>query len=96
VADYYDKRRKERSKRVPESPGETFDNLHLVVAGERLVQALPEAGKAGEVMPVPTLNQGTIQGRPLDVGARVGIMRNLEFSAGGRVHRISKGSYSKA
>jgi hypothetical protein len=33
-------------------------------------------------------------GQQVDVGARVGVMRNLEFSAGGRAHRLSTGSYS--
>ncbi len=34
--------------------------------------------------------------QPPDVGAQVGIMRNLEFSAGGRAHRISTGPYRKS
>jgi hypothetical protein len=34
-------------------------------------------------------------GREIDLGAQVGIRRNLEFSAGGRAHRISLGSYAK-
>jgi hypothetical protein len=32
----------------------------------------------------------------LETGARVGLKRNLEFSAGGRAHRIITGSYTKA
>ena len=32
----------------------------------------------------------------LNVGAQVGSNRNLEFSAGGRSHRVSTGSYTKA
>ncbi len=96
---YYSKRRMERSKRVPESPDDTFDDLSITVAGDRLVQALPEAGRAGQALPVPVPalieSEGAEGGRPIDVGARVGVMRNLEFSAGGRAHRISKGSYSK-
>jgi hypothetical protein len=31
-----------------------------------------------------------------DVGAQVGFKRNLEFSAGGRAHRVSTGSYTRA
>jgi hypothetical protein len=31
---------------------------------------------------------------PIDIGAQVGVMRNLEFSAGGRAHRISTGTWS--
>lgn len=34
--------------------------------------------------------------KPIGVGAQVGILRNLEFSAGGRAHRISTGPYTKA
>jgi hypothetical protein len=33
-------------------------------------------------------------GQQVDVGAQVGILRNLEFSAGGRSHRLSRGSWS--
>ena len=32
----------------------------------------------------------------LEVGSQVGLRRNLECSAGGRAHRISMGSYTKA
>jgi hypothetical protein len=32
----------------------------------------------------------------LEPGAQVGLKRNLEFTAGGRAHRISTGSYTKA
>ncbi|MEO8284881.1 MAG: hypothetical protein ABI670_00395 [Chloroflexota bacterium] len=32
----------------------------------------------------------------IDIGAQVGIMRNLEFSAGGRAHRLITGTYSSA
>jgi hypothetical protein len=32
----------------------------------------------------------------IGVGAQVGILRNLEFTAGGRAHRISTGPYTKA
>ncbi len=34
--------------------------------------------------------------KAIGVGAQVGIMRSLEFSAGGRAHRISTGPYTKA
>lgn len=33
-------------------------------------------------------------GEQIDIGARVGIVRNLEFSAGGRAHRLATGTYS--
>lgn len=45
----------------------------------------------------------TVVGSPVDptnktigVGAHVGILRSLEFTAGGRAHRISTGPYTKA
>ena len=31
-----------------------------------------------------------------DVGSQVGALRNLEYSAGGRAHRISTGPYTRA
>ncbi len=31
-----------------------------------------------------------------DVGSQVGVLRNLEYSAGGRSHRISTGPYTRA
>lgn len=45
---------------------------------------------------VPSIVKVASQGRPVDVGAQVGIMRNLEFSAGGRAHRVSMGPYSQS
>jgi hypothetical protein len=45
---------------------------------------------------VPSIVKVASQGRPVDVGAQVGIMRNLEFSAGGRAHRVSTGPYSQS
>lgn len=44
-------------------------------------------------------NAGALGGgdqQAVGVGAHVGIMRNLEFSAGGRSHRMSTGPYCKA
>ena len=32
----------------------------------------------------------------LDIGAQVGLKRNLEFTAGARANRVSTGSYTKA
>lgn len=49
--------------------------------------------------PTGTSHAGTSGGenqQPIGIGAQVGIMRNLEFSAGGRAHRISTGPYRKA
>jgi hypothetical protein len=47
----------------------------------------------------PTHRAGTdtdIAVSGLDIGAQVGLRRNLEFTAGGRAHRLSTGSYTKA
>jgi hypothetical protein len=44
--------------------------------------------------PATTPVGGASGSQPPDVGARVWIMRNLEFSAGGRSHRLSRGSWS--
>ena len=38
----------------------------------------------------------TVGNKQIGVGAQVGILRNLEFTAGGRAHRISTGPYTKA
>lgn len=37
----------------------------------------------------------TLGPKPIGVGAQVGVMRNLEFTAGGRAHRISSGPYTR-
>lgn len=37
-----------------------------------------------------------IGNKQIGIGAQVGILRNLEFTAGGRAHRISTGPYTKA
>ena len=37
----------------------------------------------------------TLGNKAIGVGAQVGIMRNLEFTAGGRAHRISTGPYTR-
>ena len=54
--------------------------------GESNMAAVDARNVPGTVLPAAL---GTV-----DSGARVGILRNLEFSAGGRAHRVSKGSYS--
>lgn len=57
--------------------------------GERAMQP---AGSATDA----SLAGITAGNKQIGVGAQVGIMRNLEFSAGGRAHRISTGPYTKA
>src|SRR4051795_10997161 len=61
-----------------------------------------ERSQSDQALGVPLNSLGVIPaqgnraggGRVIDAGAQVGIMRNLEFTAGGRAHRISTGTYS--
>ena len=63
-----------------------------------------ERSQSDQALGVPLNSLGVIPaqgnraggGRVIDAGAQVGIMRNLEFTAGGRAHRISTGTYSSA
>ena len=58
--------------------------------------ALQYSGTAG---PSGVVQSGAGQARrgPIgDVGSQVGALRNLEYSAGGRSHRISTGPYTRA
>ncbi|MDQ3927524.1 MAG: hypothetical protein M3328_00095 [Chloroflexota bacterium] len=57
--------------------------------GER---AMTAAGAATDA----TTAGVTIGNKQIGLGAQVGIMRNLEFTAGGRSHRVSTGPYTKA
>ena len=45
---------------------------------------------------VPARGNRAGGGTQIDIGARVGIMRNLEFTAGGRAHRLATGTFSHA
>ncbi len=66
------------------NPGESFRSIE----GPGTTQTLAGTSNAGA--------SGGGNQQPIGVGAQVGIMRNLEFSAGGRAHRISTGPYRKA
>ncbi len=57
--------------------------------GER---ALTSAGAATDA----STSGVEVGNKQIGVGAQVGILRNLEFTAGGRAHRISTGPYTKA
>ena len=68
---------------TPESnPGE---GPSLSYSGTTNSQGVVQSG-AGQARRVPLR----------DVGSQVGALRNLEFSAGGRSHRISTGPYRRA
>jgi hypothetical protein len=45
---------------------------------------------------VPASGNKAGGGQDIDTGAKVGVMRNLEFTAGGRAHRMSVGTHSPA
>ena len=84
---------------LPSSPGQKSPNRGPQAdpnPGER--SALDEAqgvsvDSMGILSPRGTRAGG---GQEIDTGAQVGIMRNMEFSAGGRAHRLSTGTYSSA
>jgi hypothetical protein len=85
------------SKSPPSTPVDTATDL-----GPRTDPNPGERSMASERANVPLDSLGIIPargnraggGRQIDVGAQVGILRNFEFTAGGRSHRISKGSFS--
>jgi hypothetical protein len=54
--------------------------------------ALSAAGAATDT----TMAGVRVGNKVVGIGAQVGIMRNLEFTAGGRAHRVSTGPYTKA
>ena len=70
---------------VPGPGGEDVD----ANPGER---ALTPEGSATDA----TVSGVTVGNKQIGVGAQVGILRNLEFTAGGRAHRVSTGPYTKA
>ncbi|MEA2574104.1 MAG: hypothetical protein QOH93_1402 [Chloroflexia bacterium] len=55
-------------------------------------QAMTAAGAATDA----SMSGISVGNKQIGVGAQVGIMRNLEFTAGGRAHRVSTGPYTKA
>ena len=92
MSNYYPSRPPEASEGMAAAPGAerspktaTGDETPVAASGERA--ALGTSG--GWIERLGTRKQ-------LDFGAQVGVMRNLEFTAGGRAHRISAGSYTRA
>ena len=83
--------------RGKQDPGMSGQNQVTGPSGEDIdanpgERALTPAGAATDA----TTAGVTIGDKQIGVGAQVGIMRNLEFTAGGRAHRISTGPYTKA
>lgn len=64
--------------------------------GERSARADAQGLPLNSLGIIPARGNRAGGGAQIDVGARIGIIRNLEFSAGGRAHRISIGSFSYA
>lgn len=62
--------------------------------GERSAMAHTQGVPLNSLGIIPARGNRAGGGSQIDVGARVGIMHSLEFSAGGRSHRISIGSFS--
>ncbi len=80
-----------------QEPGMSGQNMVTGPGGEEIdanagERALTAAGSATDA----SVGAADVGGKQIGVGAQVGIMRNLEFTAGGRAHRISTGPYTKA
>jgi hypothetical protein len=65
---------------------------------EAMQEAARQSAGLASLFPQPASELQLEAGLPAgtDVGAQVGFKRNLEFSAGGRSHRLSTGSYTRA
>jgi hypothetical protein len=64
--------------------------------GERSSMAAAAGVPLSSLGIVPARGNRAGGGQEIDLGARVGIMRNLEFTAGGRAHRLITGTHSPA
>jgi hypothetical protein len=76
---------------TPMSPVEEDAN-----PGEHALTAQGQGFRPVPLADTPSMVRAAADGHPIDAGAQVGIMRNLEFSAGGRAHRISTGPYTQS
>jgi hypothetical protein len=84
---------------VPSSPGEITDYYGRVPdpnPGERAESDDASGVPIVAVSPRPARGNRAGGGQQIDVGAVVGIRRNLEFTAGGRAHRMITGTHSNA
>ncbi len=62
--------------------------------GERSAQDVISGVPTNSLGAVPARGNRAGGGQQIDVGAQVGIMRNLEFTAGGRAQRLITGTFS--
>ena len=64
--------------------------------GERSLAAAAAGVPLNSLGIIPARGNRAGGGQQIDIGAQVGIMRNLEFTAGGRAHRLITGTHSPA
>jgi hypothetical protein len=64
--------------------------------GERSEMAAAAGAPLNSLGIIPARGNRAGGGLQIDLGAQVGIMRNLEFSAGGRAHRLITGTHGPA
>ena len=92
---------------MTENPKNAAPSTPTSVTPDRGVLTDPNPGERSSMddqMGVPPNSLGVLPargnraggGQQLDTGARVGVMRNTEFTAGGRAHRLITGSYGPA
>ena len=94
----YDEKKVE-SPGPPSTPTETTPDRGPTTdpnPGERSALAQALGAPINSLGVIPARGNRAGGGQEVDLGARVGIMRNLEFTAGGRAHRLSTGTHSPA
>lgn len=64
--------------------------------GERSSQAATQGAPLNSLGLIPARGNRAGGGQEIDLGAQVGVMRNMEFTAGGRDHRLITGAFSHA
>jgi hypothetical protein len=64
--------------------------------GERSALADASGAPLSSLGIIPSRGNRAGGGQEIDTGAQVGILRNLEFTAGGRAHRLVTGTFSSA
>src|SRR3989442_225378 len=93
------KNRKSRKEAAPSpNPSYTPDRGPLTDPnpGERSAQADALGAPLNSLGLIPARGNRAGGGQQIDLGAQVGIMRNLEFTAGGRSQRLITGTFSHA
>lgn len=65
-------------------------------AGERSAMSAASGVPFNSLGVIPAQGNRAGGGQQIDIGAQVGIMRAMEFTAGGRAHRLITGTFSYA